>query len=143
MTKQEIFDRVAKHLIEQGEPSASVKGEGEPVCMYRHVAPGGKPLSCAIGCLIPDDEYDERVEGLGLIAISRDMDVPSVNRLIDDLGVEYLDSLQRAHDLAAQAMADRGVGWDQAIRTELFGLAKSYGLDFTALGDVSALREAS
>lgn len=141
MSKQEIFDRVAKHLIEQDEPSAY--GEDVPVCRYRLTSPDGKQLSCAIGCLIPDDEYDERLEGYGLAAINTDWNVPSVNRLIDEVGIEYMDLLQSAHDRAAEAMAASGVGWDQAIRAQLFDLAKKLDLDFTVLGDVTALREAS
>ncbi len=58
---QDIFDTVAVHLIEQGEPSVDATGS----CQYRDgVGANGKMLMCAIGCLIPDEMYDKvRMEG--------------------------------------------------------------------------------
>lgn len=53
MNAQEIFDTVHKHLIEQG--GQAMNGS---VCTYRDAS--GK--SCAVGCLIPDDLYDEGME---------------------------------------------------------------------------------
>ena len=55
MTKQEIFDKVAKHLLTQGV--RSVDGANGR-CMYR----GTNGTKCAAGCLIPDDKYDNRFE---------------------------------------------------------------------------------
>ena len=52
MKKQEIFDKVYRHLLFQME-----RVEDNDGCRYRL----GK-LSCAIGCLIPDDLYDEGIE---------------------------------------------------------------------------------
>jgi len=49
MTAQELFDKVATHLITQGKPSLCTYG----FCKYR----GDGGLMCAIGCLIPDDKY--------------------------------------------------------------------------------------
>lgn len=48
MTKQEIFTRVAVHMLRQGVPSKTESGSS---CAYRGV--GG--LKCAIGALIPDE----------------------------------------------------------------------------------------
>jgi hypothetical protein len=64
MTKQEIFDKVAKHLLTQNEaaivePSSFAK---LPRCRYR-LEKDGKVLKCAIGCLIPDELYHEGLEG--------------------------------------------------------------------------------
>ncbi len=59
MDRQAIFDRVATHLLTQ-----MVKSMKDPDmdnrCMYR----GANGTSCAVGCLIPDDRYEERFEGL-------------------------------------------------------------------------------
>lgn len=52
-TRQEIFDRVAKHLLAQNEAAVC-----EGVCQYRY-----NGLSCAVGCLITDEHYDEMLEG--------------------------------------------------------------------------------
>lgn len=141
MTKQDVFNTVAKHLIEQGEPSAY--GTDAAICRYRHTSPDGKQLSCALGCLIPDVEYNDAIEGAGIHGLTNDHHLPSMIKLVNDVGIEFLDRLQCAHDRAADIMAWHSPSWDQAIRAQLFELAKSYELDFTVLGDVSALREAS
>ena len=49
MNSQEIFDKIATHLFTQGEQSAKKIG----ACLYR----GPNGTSCAVGCLIPDEEY--------------------------------------------------------------------------------------
>lgn len=49
MTPQEVFDKVAKHLLTQKKAALASNGS----CQYR-TASG---LSCAVGCLIPDDVY--------------------------------------------------------------------------------------
>lgn len=55
MTNQELFDRVAVHLLRQGERSFCFDSGG---CMYR----GPRGLKCAIGILIPDDKYSVSLE---------------------------------------------------------------------------------
>ncbi len=45
MTKQEIFDKVATHLLTQNEKALNSVGG----CVYRT----DKGLKCAVGCLIP------------------------------------------------------------------------------------------
>ena len=57
MDRQEVFDKVARHLLMQGKKS--VEGLS---CLYRS-ADGSK---CAVGCLIPDEAYDPKYEGKGL-----------------------------------------------------------------------------
>lgn len=55
MTNQEIFDKVATHLLMQGKKSMNDRGE----CVYRNAA-GRK---CAVGCLIPEELYSNEFEG--------------------------------------------------------------------------------
>jgi hypothetical protein len=63
MTPQEIFDRVAVHLLTQNEKAVKTyEGDNMPTCLYR--TPNG--LKCAVGCLIPDVLYDESMEGWGV-----------------------------------------------------------------------------
>lgn len=57
MNAQEVFDTVAVHLLDQGEPAR--RNAGGTGCAYRGV--GG--LKCAVGCLIPDEDYDAIIEG--------------------------------------------------------------------------------
>lgn len=56
MHKQEIFDTVVNHLINQKQKS--VKEGNKTNCLYR----GPNGLKCAVGCLIPDDVYEEYME---------------------------------------------------------------------------------
>jgi hypothetical protein len=60
LTSQEIFNKVATHLLKQGKRSVYPTEDGEKgvFCAYR--SPEG--LSCAVGCLIPDELYDPRFE---------------------------------------------------------------------------------
>lgn len=62
MTDQEIFDKVATHLLNQNEQSVKLIerfGEEIEVCQYR----SDNGLKCAAGCLIPDDLYRSEFEG--------------------------------------------------------------------------------
>lgn len=59
MTKQEIFNTVCKHLIDQGQTS---KGD-DYYCAYR----GDNGLKCAVGCLIKDECYSPTLEGSSVL----------------------------------------------------------------------------
>lgn len=54
-TAQGIFDHIVAHLRKQGKQALNAAGD----CVYR--ATDG--CECAFGCIIPDDEYDPRMEG--------------------------------------------------------------------------------
>lgn len=56
MNIQEIYDKVARHLLTQRAPSLSEEAEG---CAYR----GDNGLMCAVGCLISDNHYSKDLEG--------------------------------------------------------------------------------
>lgn len=56
LTDQEVFDKVARHLLTQG--CRSISGG----CAYR--GEGGR--KCAIGCLIEDNLYDPDFEGVAV-----------------------------------------------------------------------------
>lgn len=55
--KQEIFDKVAKHLLTQ---KARCTDSKTGICLY--FDPETK-MKCAAGCLIPDRDYSESFEG--------------------------------------------------------------------------------
>ncbi len=57
MNKQEVFDKVASHLLTQKR--LSVNKNNSAICRYKTK----KGLKCAIGCLIPDELYDPDIEG--------------------------------------------------------------------------------
>lgn len=92
MKRQEIFDKVCNHLMTQ-----MAKADGGPEdsdCKYRGA--GGK--TCAIGCLIPDEKYQERFEGNAPTGIG-------IGKLITHAAgcnitqVPLLDELQIIHDM--------------------------------------------
>jgi len=92
MTDQEVFDRVALHLLTQNKKSEYTEAEGTiPFCKYRN----SEGLSCAVGCLIPDDKYDISIEGGSVESMK-------VSMILDDLGFGYntslLINLQHIHD---------------------------------------------
>lgn len=99
MTKQEIFDKVARHLLTQKQKSVSSGNS----CRYR----GPKDTKCAIGCLIPDDKWTPKLEG----AVARDLIVAKAAGLRfslneNELGevkgpqIDLATILQQVHDLS-------------------------------------------
>lgn len=61
----EQFGKVANHLIKQGRRSLAPDGVG---CMYR----GEGGMKCAIGAIIPDHLYSEKMENRPFAALLRD-----------------------------------------------------------------------
>ena len=53
MTNQEIFTKVKNHLLTQNR-----KATEWGICRYRTT----NGLKCAVGCLIPDKEYTDKIE---------------------------------------------------------------------------------
>lgn len=91
MTNQEIFDKVATHLLKQGKKSVSPGGE----CKYR----GPDGTSCAVGCLITDESYSEGLENQR--ATSWDVQTAlkaSLRRELNSTDIGLLDYLQTVHD---------------------------------------------
>lgn len=82
-TAQEVFDQVAKHLLEQGAKSVTPDG----TCVY--YGEGG--LRCAAGCLIGEDEYKFCMEGNSWDDLVYFADVPSKH-------LELISQLQDLHD---------------------------------------------
>lgn len=94
MTRQEIFDTVVTHLFTQGVQSASVSGDR---CFYR----GPNGTMCAVGCLIPDEEYEEDFEMrtvLSLYMFLRNTGKAEKTREILGENEYLLADLQQVHD---------------------------------------------
>lgn len=92
LNSQQIFDRVVQHLAQQKHAATNVQG----MCLYR--APKGR--SCAVGCLIPNDQYESNFENTGVRALVGDGTL-----LFPNTNVELLVRLQEAHDLTNNANA--------------------------------------
>lgn len=109
LTKQQIFDRVATHLVRQREKSIR-----QGICQYR----GDGGLKCAVGVLIPDYRYREYMEQL----TPGDRELNQVTRCGDD-ACQLLQQLQSTHD------ARTVPSWPAA----LVDIAEQHGLDLDVL----------
>lgn len=101
---REAFDKVRAHLLEQGTKSIRYENlyDGDGViteeletCVYR----GEDGTKCAVGVLIPDDEYNEAFDnaidgGTSVATLARGNVVPA----LQGLDVDMLISLQNIHD---------------------------------------------
>lgn len=83
MTNQEAFTAVVLHLRKQGRRAMTGTD-----CLYR--APDG--CKCAIGALIPDDQYNPNLEGSNVRALTY---LPA----LQDINPDLLHDLQNTHDL--------------------------------------------
>ena len=88
MTNQEAFNIVVQHLRTQGQASRDHNGE----CVYRH-SDGIK--RCAVGILIPDDEYSSTFEGYRIEDLRR-----ARPYLLEGVDLHLLQAMQDAHDIA-------------------------------------------
>jgi len=110
MTNQEAFDTMVRHLRKQGKRSQEVN---RSTCRY--YGPDG--LMCAVGCLIPEDQYSRELEGLAVIEIQEK--VPALYPISPDL----LRSMQLIHDF------DQVEDWED----EFAEAAKRFGLTLPPL----------
>ena len=96
MNRQEIFDKVITHLVTQKVQSRTNSDWGG--CAYR----GENGLSCAVGCLISDEDYRPEMDDSDVIEMGTDIGailnvfphLPEWMRLNRDL----LSDLQGIHD---------------------------------------------
>lgn len=90
MTLQEIFDKIATHLLKQGAKSKNTEGR----CMYR----GPDGLMCAAGCLIDDVHYRDTMEGRSVVDRLIETAIKSSIGAVPPAGCGLLLKLQEAHD---------------------------------------------
>ena len=93
MNQQEIFDKVASHLIAQGKQSLRTTNQqwNDQGCAYR----GDNGTMCAAGCLIPDEEYKPEFEGRSWTKIQEK--IPSLASLASKES-DLIGVLQNLHD---------------------------------------------
>jgi len=124
MTDQEAFDTVVRHLASQKQQSSRITGDGCPYCCYR--SPYG--LMCAIGVLIPDEQYSPAFEFEPVGSIQEF--VPALK----GLNTELLKDLQELHDATKYWDETGFIGWD-----EIRKIGDTFGLDVSVLGDTKSL----
>ncbi len=90
-TKQQTFDKVKTHLMEQQKKALSLSN----TCCYR-AADGSK---CAVGCLIPDELYSRDLEGYSVWSHDYNT-LKGPTHLMVQLGHDLLllRDLQECHD---------------------------------------------
>lgn len=120
-TSQQIFDKVALHLLKQGcrSESTTERSTTNPqasLCMYR----GPNGTMCAVGCLIPDDRYSPNLE-----RETADQLIMYHSMLIQYLGrdTELLLDLQTLHDTQEP----------EEWRDQLANVGCAHGLDISVL----------
>lgn len=87
MTKQQIFNRAARHLLTQNK--RCVDNEGN--CQYRYSG-----LKCAAGVLIPDHKYCKEMEGASWTFANAK---PSLKKIVQQVGHKrFVVELQLVHD---------------------------------------------
>lgn len=126
MNNQQTFDRIVAHLRQQKRQSVN-----DHSCLYR----GPNGTSCAVGCLIPDDLYDPKMEGNSVESVC---DVyPSVGRMFREWGVDpcLLTDMQRVHDDFHNpgTLTDRTTGEFRmdALEAEFLRVAARFNLVYT------------
>jgi hypothetical protein len=109
---QSIFDEVVAHLRKQN--ARSFRNENGLVrCLYR----SDDGLKCAVGCLIPDNEYTPEMEKWMVLSVVEMLSKPLQTKLGRHL--DLLKRLQHIHD-------DIEVGcWEDkfAMVSDVYGLA--------------------
>ena len=113
MTLQEIFTKVARHLLTQ-----KVKSFGSDAgCLYR----GPNGTSCAVGCLIQEEHYDPELEGNVVNALSVQDSLNASGIQVTPETIHLLEELQLLHDESQP----------ETWPTDLAELAQELGLEYT------------
>lgn len=118
-TEQEVFDQVARHLLQQNQVSGTKRGD----CMYRTYLDNDVVLKCAAGCLIADDEYlpvmDTASSGTSWDSLIQDDLVPSCH-------AGLIMQLQNLHDTVEPHR------WPRALES----LASKWSLHLNTLSEI-------
>lgn len=112
MKAQTVFDKVVRHLHKQGKRAFQDNAVGG-ACLYRTK----EGLTCAVGCLIPEEAYHSSMEGKNVTAILDFM--PKYFEHVD-----LLEELQNVHD------SSKSRSW---LVRELRSVAVQFGLATTQL----------
>jgi len=100
MNKQRIFDIISDHLLTQGKQSmrtiVDIDGinEDEPQCAYR----GEDGMKCALGILMPDEAYNETLEGGTVVGLHIQDAIYEETGPLSRGDLSFLDAMQRCHD---------------------------------------------
>jgi len=120
-TRQQMFDFMLNHLRNQGMPSVD-EDIGDSACMYR----GDNGLMCAIGCMIPDQLHNPKLEGLSVNEYLR-----CAGKSIDNETQDFLEVAQaKLHDGIAYVKFDTFL---MHLEKNAIELTEEYQLAYTPL----------
>jgi hypothetical protein len=122
-TLQEAFDAMVNHLRRQGKPSQMVIDDGRLVCAYR----GDDGCACAVGALIPDDQYNPTLERHSLSSIYDELGFDVDDKLLDFL----CDAQTNLHDSPARPTELDVRDFLDGMELGAIDLARSYDLSYT------------
>lgn len=94
--KQLFYDKVVEHLLTQKERAIDESGD----CRYRT----SNGLKCAVGCLIPDENYSINFEGrkVSFFMLNEILNFEKIEEKLDKWEkhhlLDFLLNLQRIHD---------------------------------------------
>jgi len=93
-TDYDVFNYVKQHLLNQNEKSVDPWSLS---CYYRAQKEDGKVLMCAVGCLIDEEWYSEKIENLSASNqdVMRAISGSIINWKVND---DMLNELQHIHD---------------------------------------------
>lgn len=125
--EQEAFTAVKAHLEKMTVRAVDTALDGTPKCVYR-VGQDPSGNRCAIGALIPDDQYTPELDsnytgGAGIFILVKN-DVIGT-----DISVPLLSDLQKVHDSLPY-----WENWESGVRLSSYGqrrlafIAQEYGL---------------
>jgi len=102
MNSQQIFDEIVTHIRTQGQPAYN---SDTRQCKYRYTLfdSDGNPsgvLKCAVGAIIPDKNYDHKIEGEHAFKVCQLKAVPYKYRN-SKKKIDMLSDLQNCHDRSA------------------------------------------
>lgn len=119
MTEQQVFDRCATHLLEQGIGSYTLAGpHNNPVmCVYR----GHDGKQCGASIFMPDDEYNEDIERYNWTSVVTRLD-------LSERHCHLINMLQGAHDSAAEDSRDNSDVFLRVVKRNLRNLAEEFNL---------------
>ena len=92
LDKQQVFDQIAEHLLTQSSKSRqTIENSGcSSRCAYR----GDEGAKCAIGVLIPDEEYRGDMESKAVYSVVTQF----YGLLLDEKVTNFLQMFQGIHD---------------------------------------------
>lgn len=120
MKKQEIFDKVVKHLLGAADRSID---PATRACRYR----GPNGAKCAVGAVLPDEYYNPEMDAAGGLTVWGLTQRPMIPYWMKR-NVALLDALQQAHD-----HPDNWFDNKRGLIAKLHEIAKKFKLKKTAL----------